>query len=78
MVCSKTLAASITAAAVALAEGKTDDEIGLLGTVLTQLGDTLQTIAAQNQAIENKNENKKDDNKEQEKIEEKNKNKSSA
>ena len=36
----------VGALAAALAEGRTDDEIALLGAVLTQLGDSLATIAA--------------------------------
>lgn len=47
MMCSNELVASITAVAVALAEGKSEDEISLLGTIFSQLGDTLETIAAQ-------------------------------
>lgn len=39
------LTASITAIANSLACGLTEDEINLLGAVLTQLGDTLLTIA---------------------------------
>ena len=41
------LTASITAVANALACKLTEDEINLLGAALTQLGDTLATIAAQ-------------------------------
>ena len=41
------LTASITAVANALACKLTDDEVALLGTALTQLGDTLLTIATQ-------------------------------
>ena len=41
------LTASITAAANALACRLTDDELTLLGATLTQLGDTLVTIATQ-------------------------------
>lgn len=41
------LTASITAIANALACKLTDDEVTLLGAVLTQLGDTLTTIATQ-------------------------------
>lgn len=46
------LTASITAIANALACGKTAEEIALLGTVFTQLGDTLQTISAQKNLCE--------------------------
>lgn len=41
------LTASITALANALACRMTDDELNLLGVTLTQLGDTLITIATQ-------------------------------
>lgn len=41
------LTASITAIANSLACQLTDDELNLLGAVLTQLGDTLLTIATQ-------------------------------
>ena len=41
------LTASVTALANALACKLTLDELDLLGSVFTQLGDTLQTIAAQ-------------------------------
>lgn len=41
------LTASITAIANSLACQLTDDELNLLGVVLTQLGDTLLTIATQ-------------------------------
>lgn len=40
------LTASVTALANALACQLTDDELSILGAVLTQLGDTLATIAA--------------------------------
>ena len=41
------LTASITALANTIACGRTVDELNLLGVILTQLGDTLFTIAAQ-------------------------------
>ena len=41
------LTASITALANAMACKLTDDEVTLLGVALTQLGDTLLTIATQ-------------------------------
>ena len=47
IVCPNTLAAGITAIAAAIAEGREADEITLIGATLTQLGDTLATIAAQ-------------------------------
>ena len=48
------LTAAVTALANAIACGKTADEIALIGTVFTQLGDTLQTIAAQKNLCEGK------------------------
>ena len=50
IMCPNQLAATITALAAVLAEGRTTEEISLLAAILTQLGDTLATIAAQ-QAI---------------------------
>lgn len=47
MMCPNELVASITALAVSLAEGKSEDEINLIGAIFSQLGDTLDTIAAQ-------------------------------
>lgn len=46
------LTAVITAIANAVARGHTPDEVALLGTVFSQLGDTLQTIAAQRSLCE--------------------------
>ena len=45
--CPNTLAAGISAIAAAIAEGRNADEIALIGAALTQLGDTLATIAVQ-------------------------------
>lgn len=42
-----TLTTAITAIANSLACGKSIDEINLLGVVFSQLGDTLQVLAAQ-------------------------------
>ena len=41
-------AAAVTVAAVALSQGRSNEEISLLGAIFTQLGDTLITIAAAN------------------------------
>ena len=41
------LTASITAIANPLAQNLTDDELNILGVALTQLGDTILTIATQ-------------------------------
>lgn len=65
MLCPESLAVSISAAAVALSKGKNSDEIGLLGAIFSQLGDTLSTISAQKDYIENRcgtKENSTDDN----------------
>lgn len=47
MMCPNELAASVTAAAVAIAKGRSESEISLLAAIFVQLGDTLETIAAQ-------------------------------
>ena len=41
------LTAAVTALANTIARGRSVDELNLLGVILTQLGDTLFTIAAQ-------------------------------
>lgn len=41
------LAVAISALACCIAEGKSADEIALISSVFSQLGDTLNTIAAQ-------------------------------
>ena len=41
------LTAAVTALANSIARGRSVDELNLLGVILTQLGDTLFTIAAQ-------------------------------
>ena len=45
MICPEGLAASVTAAAAALSQGRSADELGLLGALFTQLGDTLTAIS---------------------------------
>ena len=42
----------VSATAVQLARGKSVDELAVLGSVLTQLGDTIATMAAQQEAME--------------------------
>jgi hypothetical protein len=39
------IALSVTAAAIALGKGLSSDEMALMGTVFTQLGDTLTTMS---------------------------------
>lgn len=46
MACPNTLLVSITAAAALIADGLDDEELTLLSAVLTQLGDSLATLAA--------------------------------
>lgn len=49
---------SISALACALAQGKTNEEINLLGVFFTQLGDSLETISTANELCSsNKNDN---------------------
>lgn len=42
-----TLTTTVNSLAVAIAGQLNDEELSLTGTILTQLGDTLETIAAQ-------------------------------
>lgn len=53
MVYPEGLAVSISVAATAIAKGKSIDEVNLLATVFTQLGDTLATIAATRELYDN-------------------------
>ena len=46
MKCSEALVLSVSAAAIAVSDGLTVEQISLLGAVATQFGDTLTTIAA--------------------------------
>lgn len=41
------LTTTVSSLAVAIAGQLNDEELGLVGAILTQLGDTLETIAAQ-------------------------------
>ena len=52
MTCPNTLVAAVTAAAIALSEGRSADELSLLGALFTQLGDTLTTISIQKSIAE--------------------------
>ena len=42
----------VSIAALRLAEGKSSDELSVLGAVFTQLGDTLATMAARMELLE--------------------------
>ncbi len=48
---------SISALACALAQGKSNDEVNLLGVFFSQLGDSLETIAAANEICRSSNDN---------------------
>lgn len=50
--CPLGLMTAISAAAVAIAKNLSDEEAALLSSVLTQLGDTLNTILVQKECIE--------------------------
>ncbi|MCL2084431.1 MAG: hypothetical protein FWH06_04130 [Oscillospiraceae bacterium] len=55
------LAASVTALAITIADGRSPDEIGLLGAIFTQLGDTLTTISVQKNINVSKSDGSKPD-----------------
>lgn len=44
MSCQDTLPAAVSAAAAAMAQGKSDEEVALLAAISTQLGDSLAMI----------------------------------
>lgn len=52
----------ITVIAIALADVLTDDEIDVLSSAFNQLGDTLNTISAQRELLNNKTNNISDGN----------------
>ena len=52
--CPNDLAFSVTAFAAAIAEGKSAEELALLASILTQLGDTLTTLSLQNEICKQK------------------------
>ncbi len=54
MLCPENLTATITALSINIAQGKSIDELAVISAIFSQIGDTLDTIAAQrnlNQAI---------------------------
>ena len=61
MICPEGLAASVTAVAAALSQGRSADELGLLGALFTQLGDTLTTISLAKSINENQIKSKNQD-----------------
>lgn len=50
----------VTALAASIAQGRDNDEIALIGTVFTQLGDTLTTLSVAKDIIKNKKGNNAD------------------
>ena len=46
MSCQDALPAAVSAAAAAMAQGKSDEEVALLAAIFTQLGDSLAMIVA--------------------------------
>lgn len=52
MLSPEALAASVTAAAISISKDKSGEELNLMSAVFTQLGDILNTIAAQRNVIE--------------------------
>ncbi|MCL1873602.1 MAG: hypothetical protein FWF85_05750 [Clostridiales bacterium] len=46
------LAASVTALAIVLTEGRSSTEMGILGAIFTQLGDTITTMSLQKALLE--------------------------
>ncbi|MDF2567996.1 MAG: hypothetical protein K0R90_1452 [Oscillospiraceae bacterium] len=52
MVCPETLAASVAALAITIANELDDDELAVLSAIFMQLGDTLDTILAQREYID--------------------------
>ena len=59
MLCPESLVVWVSIAALRLAEGRTADELSLLGSVFTQLGDTLGTMSARKGMLEDAESNKK-------------------
>ena len=55
MLSPQALVAAVSATALALAEGRSDDELTVMAAVLSQLGDTLATISASRTRWENLN-----------------------
>lgn len=56
------LVALVTGIAIAISKDQTVDEINLLAVILSQLGDTLATIATKREICENKENNKTNSN----------------
>lgn len=51
MICPENLAATVTALAIAISKDKSSTENAVLGAIFSQLGDTLETISAQQECI---------------------------
>ncbi|MFZ2539652.1 MAG: DUF6774 domain-containing protein [Oscillospiraceae bacterium] len=52
MICPSELAALINAASIAIAKGKTVEELNILSSIFVQIGDTLATISIQTSHIQ--------------------------
>ena len=52
MLCPQEIAAIVNAAAVALSEGRSIEELNILAAIFTQIGDTLATIAVQTENLQ--------------------------
>lgn len=57
------LSIAATAIAIAIAEGRTADEVNVLGNFIIAVGSILTTIAAQEASLENINKDSKENNK---------------
>lgn len=55
MDCSQALTAAVTAAAIAISEGRGSEEIELIAAIFVQLGDSLVTIASGRALLEERN-----------------------
>lgn len=55
MLCPSEIATIVNAFSVAIAQGKTVEELNILSAIFTQIGDTLATIAIQTSNLENCN-----------------------
>lgn len=53
MCCPESLAAVTTALSIAIAQGKSINELNLLSAIFNQIGETLETIVAQRECLEN-------------------------
>lgn len=57
MICPENLAAAVATLAIGISKDKSTVEINVLAAIFNQLGDTLETIAAQRECMGNGSEN---------------------